>query len=239
MTMHVARMWGIEKSYRLRGEDVRALRGVDLTLSQGEICALVGSSGSGKTTLLNILGCLDVASAGVYELGGHRVAAQHPAELARLRAAQIGFVFQNFNLIAVLTAFENVELALLCEGSLSKSERRRRVWELLHAVGLAELAHHRPDELSGGQKQRVALARALVSRPTLVLADEPTASLDQGTAAQVLELLGALNRREGTTVLVSTHDPRVLPYVHRVVEMTEGRVYPQRRSEPASAHLRC
>jgi putative ABC transport system ATP-binding protein len=234
--MPVVRLKGIEKSYPLKGGEVHALKGVDLTLQRGEICALVGSSGSGKTTLLNLLGCLDVPSAGSYELDGIAVCAADASELAQLRAAEIGFVFQSFNLISVLSAYENIELALLCEGSLTAKERRYRVLELLNAVGLSGHAKHRPDELSGGQKQRVALARALAPRPRLLLADEPTASLDGDTASQMLEVLVELNRREGTTVLISTHDPRVLPFVHRVVEMADGRIRPS--SAAAMPHSR-
>jgi len=222
--MDVARMRGIAKTYRLKGGEVKALRGVDLTLAEGEICALVGTSGSGKTTLLNILGCLDVATEGTYELCGRQISAADPSELASLRSEEIGFVFQSFNLIGVLTAYENVELPLLCEGSMSGGERKRRVMKLLEGVGLGAYAHHRPDEMSGGQKQRVALARALAVRPRLVLADEPTASLDTDTAQEVLELLVELNKQEGTSVLISTHDPRVLPYAQRVLEMSDGKV---------------
>jgi putative ABC transport system ATP-binding protein len=228
--MQVARLRGIEKRYRLKGGEVHALKGVDLTLERGEICALVGSSGSGKTTLLNILGCLDVATEGTYELNGEPITAADPADLAQIRAEQIGFVFQSFNLVGVLTAYENIELALLCEGSMTSKERKRRVSSLLDAVGLTAHAKHRPDELSGGQKQRVALARALAPKPQLVLADEPTASLDGDTAVQMLEMLVDLNKTEGTSVLISTHDPRVLPFVHRTVEMTDGRVRPSPRA---------
>ena len=220
MLRTVVEMSGIQKRYR----DVAALRGVDLELMEGEICALVGSSGSGKTTLLNILGCLDVPSSGAYLLDGIPLDRARPAERARLRAGSLGFVFQSFNLVPVLTAAENVELALLCEGRLPGSQRKRRVADLLDAVGLTRWAELLPDQLSGGQKQRVALARALATRPRLLLCDEPTASLDGDTAAQVLDMLVALNRRERTTVLISTHDPRVLPYAHRIFEMSEGRV---------------
>jgi putative ABC transport system ATP-binding protein len=240
MTMHVARMKNVKKSYWLKGDEVRALKGVDLTLDEGEICALVGTSGSGKTTLLNILGCLDTATDGSYELDGRLISATDPGELAQLRARQIGFVFQSFNLIPVLDAFENVELALLCAGKLKARDRRVRVWNLLDAVGLRAHAHHKPDELSGGQKQRVALARAVATQPRLLLADEPTASLDSDIATQVLDLMVEINKHEGTTVVVSTHDPRVLPYAHRVLEMAGGRVSPgraqQRAAQPVQPH---
>ncbi len=220
----LVRLRGIEKRYRLGGTDVAALRGVDLDLRAGDLCTVMGPSGSGKTTLLNVLGCLDVASSGTYELGGRMIAATDFDELAPIRSREIGFIFQSFNLVPVLDVFENVELSLLTAGVTDRAARRRRVTELVRAVGLEGHVRHRPAQLSGGQQQRVAIARALAPRPSLLLADEPTASLDGDTAVAILELLVALNRDEGVTILVSTHDPRVLPFARRHVTMRDGRV---------------
>jgi putative ABC transport system ATP-binding protein len=220
----IVRLRGITKSYRLGRGEIAALRGVDLDIDEGELAALVGPSGSGKTTLLNILGCLDVPTGGTYELGGHPVAGRDADELAAVRSRQIGFVFQSFNLIPVLDAAENVDLALACARTLGPAARRARVAEVLASVGLTQFARHRPDELSGGQRQRVAIARALAARPRIVLADEPTASLDTDTAVGIIELFVELNREQGATILFSTHDPRVLTHVRRIVRLEDGRV---------------
>ena len=230
----IARLRGVGKSYRLGDAQVQALSGIDLELAEGEICTVMGPSGSGKTTLLNLLGCLDVASEGTYELAGARVAATDFDDLAELRARQIGFVFQSFNLVPVLDVLENVELPMTC-GGRPRAEARRRALELIEAVGLTRFLHHRPQQLSGGQQQRVAIARALAPSPRLILADEPTASLDTETATAILELLVALNRRENVTILLSTHDPRVLPYARRHVFMVDGKIV-EDRVEPRPLH---
>ncbi len=222
--MSIARLRGITKTYRLGHGEVAALRGVDLDVHEGELSALVGPSGSGKTTLLNVLGCLDLPTSGTYELGGTKVTATDPDDLAALRANAIGFVFQNFNLIPVLDVAENVELALTCAGQVDRAKRRSRVAEVIEAVGLAKFARHRPDELSGGQRQRVAIARALAPKPRLVLADEPTASLDTDTALEIVDLFVQLNREHKATILFSTHDPRVLDHARRLIRVQDGRL---------------
>jgi putative ABC transport system ATP-binding protein len=235
MQTPIARLRGITKTYRLGHGEVAALRGVDLDLAAGELAALVGPSGSGKTTLLNILGCLDVATGGTYELGGQPVAATDSDRLAPVRARELGFVFQNFNLIPVLDVAENVELSLTCSGKLAPAARRARVDEVIEAVGLSAFRRHRPDELSGGPRQRVAIARALASRPRLLLADEPTASLDTDTALEIIELFVRLNREQAATILFSTHDPRVLTHVRRLIRLQDGVLQPE---APAAAEGR-
>jgi putative ABC transport system ATP-binding protein len=218
------RLRGICKEYRLGSTLVPALRGVDLDLEQGEMCALIGPSGSGKTTLLNVLGCLDVPSAGSYELDGQPIRARDFDDLADLRSRAVGFIFQTFNLVPVLDARENIELAIQCSGKGDARWRRERVDRLLEAVGLSRFEHHRPGQLSGGQQQRVAIARALAPSPRLILADEPTANLDTATATAILELLARLNREEQVTVLFSTHDPRVLTFARRRVYLRDGEI---------------
>jgi putative ABC transport system ATP-binding protein len=220
----VIRLRGITKSYALGDTQVQALRGIDLDVAQGEFCAIIGPSGSGKSSLLNILGCLDLPTAGRYELDGQPIVARDFDDLAPLRARALGFVFQSFNLVPYLDVSENVELALRGADGLGRVERLRRVEELIHVVGLAAHARHRTTQLSGGQQQRVAIARALAHRPRLLLADEPTASLDSENASSIIELLLTLNRKEGVTVLLSTHDPRVLPSARRHIHVRDGRI---------------
>ena len=235
MSSVVAELVDAKKSYRLGKTDLHALRGVNFQLKQADLCALMGPSGSGKTTLLNVLGCLDVLSSGSYILNGQRIAANDFDDLAELRSRELGFIFQTFNLVPVLTVSENVELSMLCAGKHNAAERARRVKELLEAVGLSEHARHRPDELSGGQRQRVAIARALAPSPSLILADEPTASLDSETASSVLELLVQLNRDTGATILFSTHDPRVLAHARRQVFLRDGVIADDKVINPAPA----
>jgi putative ABC transport system ATP-binding protein len=215
------RLREVARAYRAGPGVVPALRGVSLDVAQGELLALVGPSGSGKSTLLHVCGLVDAPDAGSYALDGQETRSLSAAALTRLRRERIGFVFQGFNLVPVLTAFENVEVPLLLAG-VPRRERKGRVGEALAAVGLEGEAARRPDRLSGGQRQRVAIARALVKRPRLVLADEPTANLDGDTAAQVLELLRALARAQGATVLVATHDPRVTRHCDRSVALKDG-----------------
>ncbi len=227
MTMKMsASLRGIVKSYRLGRTEVQALKGVDLDIAEGSLAALIGPSGSGKTTLLNILGCLDVPSGGSYELGERRVVAKDLDDLAAVRSREIGFVFQTFNLISVLNVRENVELSLVCAGFGDRRARRARVDALIERLGLARFADHRPDELSGGQRQRVAIARAVAPSPRLILADEPTASLDSATALEIIALFVELNREQGATILFSTHDPRVLTHVRRQIHLSDGRIVP-------------
>jgi putative ABC transport system ATP-binding protein len=211
----------VVRSYRAGQVVVQALRGVSLDVGAGELVALVGPSGSGKSTLLNVCGLIDLPDQGSYLFDGQETGRLTAAAQTRIRRDRIGFVFQGFNLVPVLTAFENVEVPLLLAG-VARKERRQRVREALEAVGLGAQAGRRPDRLSGGQKQRVAIARALVKRPRLVLADEPTANLDGPTAAQVLEVMRGLGRAQGATFLVATHDARVTNHCDRTVALKDG-----------------
>lgn len=217
------------KDYRLGKVVVHALRGVSLEVQQGEFLSIAGPSGSGKTTLLNLIGCVDTASAGVVRVGGQDTAQLSERDLTRLRLHTIGFIFQSFNLVGVLDVFRNVELPLLLQRTLSGAERAKRVTDLLERVGLTEHTRHRPNELSGGQRQRVAIARALVTRPKLVLADEPTANLDSVTGQNILDLMKELNRTEKTTFIFSTHDARVMAHASSVVRLADGKL-----AEPGS-----
>lgn len=202
---------------------VKALRGVSLEIARGEFLCIAGPSGSGKTTLLNLIGCLDKPTSGRILIEGQDVSTLSPKELAWVRRRRLGFVFQTFNLVPVLTAYENIELPLLLLG-IGAAERRRRVYALLEALGISELAHHRPDEMSGGQQQRVSIARALITEPALVLADEPTANLDSETGKAIIELMHELNRTHGTTFVFSTHDPKVMERASRLVHIRDGRI---------------
>jgi putative ABC transport system ATP-binding protein len=221
--MEVIQLQDVTRVYRIGEVETHALRGVTLTIREGEFTALVGPSGSGKTTLLQLLGCLDKPTSGTVRVKGQDVSQLNANARADLRKGTIGFVFQFFALIPGLTAYENVELPLLLTGE-KVSVRRERVYELLQAVGLSERARHRPDQMSGGEQQRVAIARALATRPLLVLADEPTANLDTENGRQVMEIMQRLNAETGTTFLFATHDPRVIPFAGRVVELRDGRV---------------
>jgi putative ABC transport system ATP-binding protein len=214
---------GAVKRYTLGKTIVEALKGLDLEIDASEIVGIVGPSGSGKSTLLNLLGCIDSADEGTVEIDGVDVGRLGDVEATALRRTKIGFIFQTFNLIPVLTAYENVDLPLSALG-VSAAERRSRVSAMLERVGLTEYARHRPDELSGGQRQRVAIARALVTRPALVLADEPTANLDGETGKSIMELMHAMNGELKTTFVLATHDPRILPYLDRRVQIEDGRV---------------
>jgi putative ABC transport system ATP-binding protein len=214
---------GAIKRYKLGKISVEALKGLDLEVNASEIIGIVGPSGSGKSTLLNLLGCIDTADEGKVEIDGADVGLLGDAELTALRRSRIGFIFQSFNLIPVLSARENVELPLAALG-LPAAERRRRSEEMLSRVGLAEHSRRRPDELSGGQRQRVAIARALATRPALVLADEPTANLDGETGRSIMELMHSMNEELKTTFVLATHDPRVLPYLDRRVLIEDGLV---------------
>jgi putative ABC transport system ATP-binding protein len=217
------RLRGLHKTYRLGRHEVHALRGVDLALAPGELLALTGPSGSGKSTLLNIAGLIDRADAGELWLDGQPCAALDAAAATRLRRDAIGFVFQGFNLVPVMSVAENVDYPL-CIAGVPRRERRSRVAAMLAAVGLQEHAAHRPDALSGGQRQRVAIARALVKQPRLVIADEPTASLDSATADAVLELMREQGHAHRAAFLIATHDERLLRRCDRVVALRDGRI---------------
>jgi putative ABC transport system ATP-binding protein len=214
---------GVTKVYETRGVETQALGGVDLRVGEGEFTALSGPSGSGKTTLLNLFGALDEPSEGEVRLDGQLLAELAAAELSQLRLRKLGFVFQAYNLIPVLTATENVEFVMVLQG-VPVAERRARVAELLREVDLEGLGDKRPLEMSGGQQQRVAVARAIASRPRVVLADEPTANLDSQTAGRLLDLMDRLNRQHGVTFLFSTHDPLVMQRARRNVRLKDGRV---------------
>jgi putative ABC transport system ATP-binding protein len=213
----------LTKTYRQNGIAVHALQGVTLDIEPAEFTVMVGPSGSGKTTLLNHIGALDVPTSGEIYIAGQSLSDLSRTALTRLRLWKIGFIFQEYNLISVLTALENVEYVMLLQGIDGKS-RRARAEAILEEVGLAEMAHRRPHELSGGQQQRVAVARAMVTQPAIILADEPTANLDSKTGASLLDLMRRLNEQHGITFLFSTHDPMVMERAKRVIRLKDGRV---------------
>jgi putative ABC transport system ATP-binding protein len=214
----------VSKTYRLGKVSVTALGGVSLAVEAGEFLAVAGPSGSGKTMLLNLIGCLDTPTSGEITIDGEAIGRLTAGRRADLRARKLGFVFQTFNLIPVLTAWENVEYPLLLQRG--RRDVAGRVRGALEQVGLADRARHRPPELSGGQQQRVAIARALVTEPALVLADEPTANLDSRTGHEIVELMRRLNRERGTTFVFSTHDPRIVAAADRVLEISDGLLRP-------------
>ena len=214
----------VGKEYALGKQTVTALRNISLTIHKGEFMALAGPSGSGKSTLLNLIGCIDTPTTGSILIGGQDISGKTPDELADLRLNTLGFVFQTFNLLPVLSAWENVEYPLLQQRDVAKKSRQERVQHYLNVVGLESYAHHRPNELSGGQRQRVAIARALATRPSIVLADEPTANLDHKTGEGILRLMKDLNQEEGTTFIFSTHDARVMEMADRVIELADGQI---------------
>jgi len=228
----VFRARGLDKSYRLGGTTVRALAGVDLEVDAGEALFVAGPSGSGKSTLLHLLGTLDRPDAGALELDGTDVGPLGERERTLLRRHRLGFVFQDFHLVPVLSALENVEVPLWIAG-VPRRDRRRRAEAALAAVGLGDRLAHRPDALSGGERQRVAIARALVHEPRAVLADEPTGNLDSATAAAIVELLLALRRERGTTLVVATHDPALLARAPRLLTLRDGRVVADERAPEA------
>jgi putative ABC transport system ATP-binding protein len=214
----------VSKDYMLGKTVVPALRGVTLDIQEGEFLSIAGPSGSGKTTLLNLIGCVDTATLGSVLVGGRDTRRLSERQLTDLRLHTIGFIFQSFNLVQVLTVFQNVEFPLLLQGKLAKKEREARVMGLLEAVGIGGYRRHRPSELSGGQRQRVAVARALVTRPALVLADEPTANLDSQTGATIVDLMKEMNQKNGTTFVFSTHDPKVMSHASAVIRIADGRL---------------
>jgi putative ABC transport system ATP-binding protein len=221
--MEIVTVENATRIYRLGEIETRALDGVSLKIEEGEFITLVGPSGSGKTTLLQLMGCLDKPTSGTVKVGGQDVTHMKANPRADLRREKIGFIFQFFALVPMLTAFENVELPLLLNNVPTK-ERRERAMGLLDSVGLADRSHHRPDQLSGGEQQRVAIARALSHNPLLVLADEPTANLDTDNGAQAMGIMQRLNEETGTAFIFATHDPRVVAYGRRVIELRDGKV---------------
>jgi putative ABC transport system ATP-binding protein len=220
--MSIISVRDVSKDYLLGKTKVHALSGVTLTVDQAEFLAVAGPSGSGKTTLLNLIGCVDTPTTGVVEVAGQDTSKLTERALTDLRLHQIGFIFQSFNLVQVLSVFQNIEFPLLLQGGLTKAERAARVQGLLEAVGISEYGRHRPSELSGGQRQRVAVARALVTRPALVLADEPTANLDSQTGQNIIDLMRDMNRKDGTTFVFSTHDPKVMAHANAIVRIADG-----------------
>ncbi|WP_028992113.1 ABC transporter ATP-binding protein [Thermoanaerobacter thermocopriae] len=212
----------LTKIYKMGENEVRALDGINLDIEKGEFVSIVGQSGSGKTTLMNIIGCLDVKTSGEYFLNGIDTSKLSDNQLADLRCSEIGFVFQNFNLLQKMTALENVELPMIYKGVPTK-ERRQRAEMLLEMVGLKERMHHRPNELSGGQQQRVAIARALANNPHLILADEPTGNLDSKSGSEIMKIIKELNER-GNTVVLITHDPNIAAQAKRIVKIKDGRI---------------
>jgi len=219
----IAALNNVTKIYRQGAVDVHALRGLTLEVAKGEFTAICGPSGSGKTTALNLIGALDRPTSGTVLLEGQNLGELSRRELSHLRRDRIGFVFQAYNLMPVLTAYENAETVMWVQG-VAVEERRRRVMDLLAAVGLEGLEHRKPSELSGGQQQRVAIARAIAANPAIVLADEPTANVDSETADTLIGIMEALNREQGVTFLFSTHDPRVMERARRLVRLVDGQV---------------
>tara|TARA_B100000401_G_C52810136_1_gene723299 strand:+ start:1301 stop:1990 length:690 start_codon:yes stop_codon:yes gene_type:complete len=221
--MNVVETKNLEKIYSDADLEVRAVDGVSFDVKEGEFTAIVGPSGSGKTTLLNIIGGLDAPNQGSVKVASKELTGMSKSELIDFRLQNIGFVFQSYNLIPVLTAYENIEFVMLLQNRSFK-ERKERVEELLEAVGIAEKSNKRPSQLSGGQQQRVAVARALAPKPKFILADEPTANLDSKSTTKLLDIMEHLNLKEGITFLFSTHDQRVIDRARRVVTLTDGKI---------------
>ena len=223
--MDLIELHDIRKTYHLGEVDLPVLKGVSLNITCGELAALMGASGSGKSTLMHILGCLDHATSGKYWLDGREISGLAPKERARLRNRIIGFVFQNFNLLPRTSALENVLMPLTySRENLSEHQREERGAELLRKVGLADRMDHQPSQLSGGEQQRVAIARSLINRPEVLLADEPTGNLDSHTSEEILQMFQQLNRDDGITIILVTHDPGVAHYAGRVIRIKDGLV---------------
>ena len=234
--MSLIRLEQITRHYPMGAETVHALRGVSVVVARGEYVAIMGPSGSGKSTLMNLIGCLDTPNSGKYELNGASVSEMDDNQLAEIRNREIGFVFQTFNLLARATALRNVELPLIYAG-LPAEERRQMAAEALAQVGLAERAHHRPNELSGGERQRVAIARALVTKPSLILADEPTGNLDSKTGEEIMALFDALHAK-GNTIIVVTHEEDIARHARRILRIRDGQIASDEKQDaraPATA----
>ena len=220
--MKIIQTRNLKKNYALGKTTVEALRGIDFDVEQGDFLSVIGPSGSGKTTLLNIIGCIDFPTEGNVKIGDREITSMNDRQITDIRLHRIGFIFQTFNLIPVLDVAENVEFPLLLMRKQSRKEVRKRAEQLIEAVGLKEHIRHRPAELSGGQRQRVAIARALVTKPDIVLADEPTANLDSVTGSQILEIMREMNQKEKTTFIFSTHDANVLKFARDIVKIRDG-----------------
>ena len=222
----IVEMKDVVKDYPLGSTVVHALRDVDLMIQAGEFATIAGPSGSGKTTVLNLIGCIDVPTKGLVRIAGAETSKLNDKALTDLRLHTIGFIFQTFNLIGVLNLFQNVEFPLLLQGGLTKAEREKRVHEMVEKVDLTDQLKQRPSELSGGQRQRVAIARALVTKPKLVLADEPTANLDSKTGYAIIDLMRDINKIDNTTFIFSTHDQKVMEHADRIIELVDGQIVP-------------
>jgi len=223
MSSPIIEIKGLHKYYAMDGVQVHALRGIDLVVNEADFLAIMGPSGSGKSTLMNILGCLDILDEGSYFLNGQDVTQMDSDDLAILRNREIGFVFQSFNLLSRTSAIENVETPLIYAG-VSRKERVERAEEILQRMGLGDRLHHLPNQLSGGQQQRVAIARALVTEPTLLLADEPTGNMDTATSQEIMDILCRLNKEEGLTILLITHEPEIAERAKRSYILRDGRL---------------
>lgn len=221
------------KIYQLGKVSISALRGISFGVAKGEFVVVMGPSGSGKTTLLNLIGSIDKPTSGAVFIDGRDITTLGEGELTKLRRHKIGFIFQFYNLIPALTAFENIELPLLTAG-VSRKDASRRAFELLEMVGLAERVGHFPDELSGGEQQRVAIARALANKPSVILADEPTGDLDTKTSVEVVQILHDTSKKENTTVIVVTHDPLIAEKADRILEMRDGNIIGEKRPKEQS-----
>jgi putative ABC transport system ATP-binding protein len=221
--MDILRLLNVSKNYVLKGETIKVLQGIDLSVQSGEFVALMGPSGSGKTTLLHIMGGVDEPTGGKVFLGDQELSGLSAGQLAAVRLHRLGFIFQSYNLLPALSVFDNCAYPLILQGRPGK-ERRERVEQILARVGLSHRLKHRPEDLSGGEQQRVAVARALITRPLLVLADEPTAHLDAETGREIIDLMHRLNEEEGTTFLFATHDPALLKQTTRILRLQGGRI---------------
>lgn len=224
----------LSKIYKMGDNEVRALDGVSLTINKGEMVAIMGPSGSGKSTLMAIIGCLDVPTSGTYRLDGENTESMTDNQLADIRNRKIGFVFQQFNLLARTTALDNVMLPLVYAGASGRA-RKQRAEDALNKVGLAERMHHRPNELSGGQQQRVAIARSLVNQPAIILADEPTGALDSKTGTEIIRLFQTLHRDFGQTIIYVTHDPFIARHTARIVRLGDGKIVEDNVNVPLEA----
>jgi putative ABC transport system ATP-binding protein len=231
MNMSIVELADVRKHYMLGQSRVEALRGVSLRVERGEFLAIAGPSGAGKSTVLNMIGCIDVPSEGRVLIDGTEVEHLNDTELTRYRRVKIGFIFQSFNLIPVLSVYENIEFPLLLQRGLSKKQRQEVVSHFIEAVGLSDRVKNKPNELSGGQRQRVAIARALVTHPLIVLADEPTANLDTETGHRIVTLMRDINETEKTTFIFSTHDEHIMEHARRVVNIRDGQLVGEKRKE--------